>query len=154
MIDLLKNFSLQQIIIFLILLGLAIKGIVSFFDWVQNKNKQVAKKINQPIQWQTNIEKNNEQIQDLKKLIQLLQDKVDLLIQSDKDDIKAFIVREHHQFYFQRKWIDDFSLDCIEKRYNHYKEEGGNSFIETLMDEIRALPRQEINKETSQTNQK
>ena len=42
---------------------------------------------------------------------------------SDKDAIKAFITREHHYFCYQKKWIDDYSLDCIEKRYEHYKEE-------------------------------
>ena len=75
-----------------------------------------------------------------------LSKKVDILIQSDKDDIKAFITREHHYFCYQKGWIDDNSLDCIEKRYTHYQKEGGNSFIETLMEQIRELPKQELNK--------
>ena len=40
------------------------------------------------------------------------------------------------------KCIDDFSLDCIEKRFAHYQDEGGNSFIAALMAEIRALPKE------------
>ena len=40
-------------------------------------------------------------------------------------------------------WIDDFSLDCLERRYQHYADEGGNSFIEGFMEELRALPKQD-----------
>lgn len=65
-----------------------------------------------------------------------------MLIDSDKDDIKSYITREHHYFCYQIGWIDDFSLDCLEKRYRHYADEGGNSFIEGFMDELRALPKQ------------
>jgi hypothetical protein len=65
-----------------------------------------------------------------------------MLIESDKDDIKSFITKEHHYYVEQKKWIDKFSLDCIEKRYKHYKDEGGNSFIEDLMGELRKLPKQ------------
>ena len=39
-----------------------------------------------------------------------------------------------------QEWIDDYSLDCIERRYKHYIDEGGNSFIGQLMIEIRKLP--------------
>lgn len=65
---------------------------------------------------------------------------VDLLIQSDKDDIKGWIVERHHHF-MKQGWVDTFSLDVLEKRYKHYKKEGGNSFITDLMNEIRALPK-------------
>ena len=41
-----------------------------------------------------------------------------------------------------QEWIDDYSLDCIERRYKHYIDEGGNSFIGQLMIEIRKLPHQ------------
>lgn len=66
---------------------------------------------------------------------------VHILIESDKDDIKAWITQQHHYFCYQLGHIDDFSLDCIEKRYDHYKEENGNSFVSDLMNDIRALPR-------------
>ena len=72
-----------------------------------------------------------------------LSTKIDMLIDSDKDDIKSYITREHHYFCYQRGWIDDFSLDCIERRYQHYTDEGGNSFIEGFMTELRALPKQQ-----------
>lgn len=57
-----------------------------------------------------------------------------MLIDSDRDDIKSYITREHHYFCYQKGWIDDFSLDCCERRYKHYSDEGGNSFIGQFMD--------------------
>ena len=67
--------------------------------------------------------------------------KIDMLIDSDKDAIKAYITQKHHFFCYEQGWIDDFSLDCIERRYQHYKEEGGNTFIDGFMGELRQLPK-------------
>ena len=72
-----------------------------------------------------------------------LSDKIDMLINSDKDSIKAYITQRHHWFCYEKGWIDDFSLDCLEKRYQHYEDEGGNSFIGYFMDELRALPKKQ-----------
>ena len=84
-----------------------------------------------------------EELGHIKQAVDEIKQEVDILKNSDKDDIKAFITREHHYFCYQKGWIDDFSMDCIEKRYTHYIEEDGNSFVLDLMTELRALPKQE-----------
>ena len=71
--------------------------------------------------------RNSQQTTD--EILKNLSAKIDLLIDSDKDDIKSYITREHHRFCYDLKEIDDFSLDCLEKRFKHYSDEGGNSFI-------------------------
>ena len=68
-------------------------------------------------------------------------DKLNLLLDSDRDAIKAHIVEKHHYFCYTKKYIDDYSLDCLEKRYEHYVAENGNSYVEDLMEELRALPK-------------
>lgn len=143
MVDLLKAFSWEQIILFTVLLALAIKGLISFIDWVKERNNKAFKIAQKPIELQSTLQKHDEEIKDLHSSIDSLLQKIDLLIQSDKDDIKAFITREHHYFCYQKKWIDDYSLDCIEKRFDHYQDEGGNSFVETLMNELRSLPKKQ-----------
>ena len=145
MIDLLKTFSIQQIIIFIVLLALAIKGVVSFIDWLKNKNNEVAKKTQTSVQIIEDIEKHEQEIDEINSSIKDLTKKIDILIDSDKDAIKAYITKEYHYFCYERGWIDDYSLDCIEKRYEHYEAQGGNSFIEDLMKELRDLPKQETN---------
>lgn len=67
--------------------------------------------------------------------------KVNILLESDKEDIKAYVTEKHH-FYIHQGWIDDFTLECIEKRFQCYKEEDGNSFVENLVNDLRKLPRQ------------
>ena len=156
MINLLQRYPVSQILIFIVLLALAIKGVISFIDWANEKikkafNKQykkiddkkaVEEKIEQDRQLILSLQK---QQQETEKGMKNLVEKIDILIASDRDDIRSYITREHHYFCYQKKWIDDFSLDCIEKQYAHYVDEGGNSFIKTFMEQLRALPKQDPN---------
>lgn len=143
MIELFKTFSITEIIIFIALLAIAVKGVVDFYDWARarlgknfKKEDEIEKRITQDEAALNQVVKNQEK--NNQKLVSLM-NKIDTLIVSDRDDIKSFITEKHHYFVNQQKWIDDYSLDCIERRYDHYKEEGGNSYIHDLMKEIRAL---------------
>ena len=141
LIQLFSQFSLGQILIIIILLGLSAKGVVTFFDWVKERlyklsNKQLkSKKTNEQI-------KNQEEtINNLKKDVEKIQKSIDTLIESDKENIKAWITEKHHYYCYEKKYIDDYTLDCLEKRFTRYEEEGGNSFVHNLMDDLRDLPR-------------
>ena len=79
--------------------------------------------------------------QELIKKIDETKTTISVLLSSDKDDIKSWITEKHHYFCYEKKVIDDYSLDCIEKRYQHYLDEGGYSYVATLMNEIRRLPK-------------
>lgn len=59
-----------------------------------------------------------------------------------KESIKAYVTERHHFFVYEHGWIDDYSMECLERRFLIYQHEHGNSFVEGLMDEIRALPKQ------------
>ena len=154
MLDLLQHYSLSEILIFTILLAIAIRSVTSFFDWVIERWKRIFNKehsqLNEKQQLERRLKHGSQIMDDLSKnqqridiILNKLSEEINLLIDSDKDDIKSFITREHHYFCYQLGWIDDFSLDCIQKRFAHYKDEGGNSFICNFMQELRALPRQE-----------
>lgn len=88
-------------------------------------------------EFQTFLKQQNEINDNLQALVK----KVNILLESDKEDIKAYVTEKHH-FYIHRGWIDDFTLECIEKRFQCYKEEDGNSFVENLVNDLRRLPRQ------------
>ena len=142
-IELLSNYSLETIVIFIVILSFAIKGIVDFVDWAKIKIGTKVTKAQQELTEQQTIKQNidklfNIQLQQ-KEAIDNLTKSVDLLLQSDKDDIKAWITEQHHYFCYELKHIDDFSLDCIERRYTHYQREGGNSFVDSLMMDLRSL---------------
>ena len=152
MLELLQHYSIPEIFLFIILLALAFKSAISFFEWLDERIKKIfnikfgkiseKEKINKRIEdgeiFMTQLRKhqkhNDEALQNLSK-------KIDTLVESDRDDIKAYITKEHHKFCYDKGWIDDFSLDCLEKRFKHYADEGGNSFICNFMQELRALPK-------------
>jgi len=146
-IELLSSFTTAQIIIFIVLLAIAFKKIADFLDWMRDKIKKRDNKHQETISRDQKIDQQLAEFQSELKHITETVDKtnaeIKILKESDKDDIKAFITREHHYFCYTKGWIDDFSMDCIEKRYGHYVEEEGNSFVLDLMTELRALPKQE-----------
>lgn len=137
MIDLLKNYSLTEIGIFIITLSLAIKGFVNFYDWAKERirnpfdKKYTEKEIQKKIL--DTLDLHNEQIRKMSKAISIL-------LESDRDDIKAWITEKHHYFCYKLGYIDDYNLQSIEARYKHYKEENGNTFIDSFMKDIRSLP--------------
>lgn len=158
MLDLLEKLegqSFVSILIWVVLIAFAIKGFIGYMDWMQNEmdvvisKRKKAEKKEESIQEQIN--KNRRENQELKEnqqkmmeLINELTKKIEMLIDSDKDDIKSFLTREHHYFCYQQGWIDDYSLECCERRFEHYRAEDGNSYIESFMKEMRALPKQPI----------
>ena len=146
-IELLSSFTTVQIIIFIVLLAIAFKKIADFLDWMRDKIKKRDNKHQETVSRDQRIDDQLIQFQgELKYIIETVDKtnaEVKILKESDKDDIKAYITREHHYFCYTKGWIDDFSMDCIEKRYAHYVEEEGNSFVLDLMTELRALPKQE-----------
>ena len=148
MTTLLSSYSITQIILFIVVFSLAIKGVIDFLDWAKGKMKVAYdKKKTEEDSEKTvteRIDNLESSIKDIADSVSKVTDKVDLLLESDKDAIKAYITREHHYFCYQKEWIDDYSLDCLERRYDHYIEEHGNSFIEQLMNEVRALPKKPL----------
>ena len=147
MLDLFTKYSITDIIMFLVILAVAIKQCLDFFDWVRSKisnrdNKKIKKYENEKDLF-AELEFFKTEVINTQKALEKMQKQIDLLIESDKDDIKAYITKEHHYFCYEKGWIDDYSLDCIEKRYGHYVEEKGNSFVKSLMIELRSLPKQD-----------
>lgn len=161
MIKLLKNYSVSEIIIFIVMICFASKELVTFLDWAQlrihqgiNKNLQEEKEkdeIQKEIDTMNNFfdekekkfeEKKgeiNERFNNMENQMNLFQDQIKLLIESDRDDIKSYIVEKHRQYCYYNKSIDDYTLDCLERRYDHYRKEGGNSYVENLMEDLRSL---------------
>lgn len=150
MLELLEQYSVTQIIMFIIILAVAIKQVIEFIDWAQERiakrDKQHQDKQLEEQTTDARLDKLEESLTQAISSIENIGSKVDILMDSDKDAIKAFITKEHHEFCYQKGYIDDYSLDCIEKRYKHYQDEKGNSFISQLMLELRNLPREESNK--------
>lgn len=90
----------------------------------------------------------------IKDGLQTLNDKHDVLqskiedMEDNQHDIqerflyytRVYIIDKYHYYCYQKHQIDEVTRDNIENQYTQYKLHGGNSFIDGLMDQIRALP--------------
>lgn len=153
--NLLTTYSLIDVILILFLVAFAVKEIIQLQDFFSNRRKA---KITEEQNDNKTIEKILEKLDELEDQVAVLyedtttsfaeiqgtlkehEEKLDDLTDSDKDDIRADIVEKYH-FFTKQGYIDDFSMDSVEKRYCHYKKEGGNSYITDLMSELRKLPK-------------
>lgn len=151
MLEILNKYSTGEIVSFLVAVAFAIKGVITFYDWGYDRLKRHFGKEKEEENLKEDFKKKYDALfdklsegqQELKDAIQKMQKEVNLLIDSDKDDIKAYITEKHHYFCYDLQKIDNYSLDCLERRYSHYIREHGNSFVETLMEDIRKLPRKD-----------
>ena len=163
MLELFTQYSVSQVIVFTIGFVMAVKGVLTSLDYFKAKYKEKFNKDYSEIKDKEDqdgtIKKYYEdcmrqreetlkycnifssQLNDIEESINDLSYRVDRLTESDKHDIKQAIVKDYHFFVETQHWIDDFSLESLELRYKDYQEEGGNSYISNLMDEIRKLPK-------------
>lgn len=150
--EILTQYSITEILIFLFVLIASIKTTLNSMEYLWERISKIFKKQQKDIEQQEDftkhVQESEKQIKELYDLhtkteenLNRIIDSMQLLINSDKDDIKAWITEKHHYYCYEKKHIDDYSLDCIEKRYTHYRNEGGNSFVEDLMKDIRRLPK-------------
>lgn len=139
--QLLTNYSFSQIVIFIVIAAIAIKEFITFIDWAKSRARTAIKEKDKPQEIRQITEKHEKELNNIKTQLDALKDSINLLLESDRDDIKQSLTKDHHYFCYKLGSIDDYSLDCMEKRYAHYEKEKGNSFVKTLMQEVRALPR-------------
>lgn len=150
------NYDISEIVILIVILAFAVKELVTFVDWGRDRLRKMYDKDYKSLEEKRKIK---DELKDLNKIFDEqkvmsetfakidrtfdgINKRIDMLIESDKEDIKAYITEKHHFFVYVQGWIDDYSLECLERRFSVYKQEHGNSFVKGLMDEIRALKKQ------------
>ena len=136
MLELFATYSVGQIIIFIIILLLVIKKIFSLSDIFNNKAKSLFDR-------EKKKQENDVSLQELVKKMDEISARLNLLTESDKDDIRGWIVEKYHYCQSLDIPIDSFTMDTIEKRYQHYKDEGGNSYITHIMEELRSMAKED-----------
>ena len=110
-IELLSSFTTAQIIIFIVLLAIAFKKIADFLDWMRDKIKKRDNKHQETVSRDQRIDNQLVEYQsELKHIVDTvdkINSEIKILKASDKDDIKAFITREHHYFCYQKRYAED-----------------------------------------------
>ena len=89
---------------------------------------------------QASLAQLHNKVDDRDKRLEKIEKRLDDLTESDKNDIKSWITEQYQKFYVNQGWIDAYSADTLDHRYVDYKKEGGNSFIDQLMERLHSLP--------------
>ena len=154
MVELISAFGVGNILIVLIICIPAIIGLITWCKkiWaIREQFKQDSMKAGVRSYQEHEAEENRfssgetriAQLELLAKqqaeLYQELKKTNDRLIRSDRLAIKTYI-KEQHDIWVTKGCIDSQVLELLEQRFEIYKEEGGNSWAERLMKDLRALP--------------
>lgn len=155
MIELFTSYSISEIIIFLFIFFVAAKECISLFQYFKTLIKtgitqeeakrgateSLVKSMERlELKYDQTVEEVHTLKEDYKNGLEEQGKLLNLLLRSDRDDIRGFIVDKHREHYGSKKWIDNFSMDVLEKRFEHYVEEGGNTYVNGLMEDLRSLP--------------
>lgn len=122
---------------------------VRLTETVNASNSQISGDVKQLMDNMTNknagcaygheLEKEINHIKD--DVLTELNEKIDLLLDSDKESIKGFITSEYH-YWMNLGYIDIYSLKVIDERFEKYKKEKGNTFVADMVSELHKLDRQ------------
>lgn len=148
---LVDNHSLNEIfafcvglIVFLKMFGEALEWIIRLFRDKLNLRTTSEKKYDEVVENIAGVCKSleviKEDVSDNNEMLGRIEERVDMLHEQEQQDIRAYLVDRHNYFCFDIGAIDEGSLTEIEARYSYYKSQGGNSFIDNMMSDIRKLP--------------
>lgn len=143
-LEALKSLGLTNIVIIILILLFGIKELLELFDFFKGRNKQAFQSVKEEEEIKQLIKDTAEKLTDIQEhfddVVEEHNKTLKMLVASDRDDIKGYITEKFH-YFTELGYIDDFSMEVLERRFEHYIAEGGNSFIEAMMNQLRALPR-------------
>ena len=146
MVALLQSYGILVFIVAIIIIPWLIQGITWIFTTIKKKKAADAALIAQgraeeakERALQERLEAGAKRMEKLDLMLERQQKQIDLLIQSDELDIKAYIT-EQYKIHIIKKCIDAETMDILERRFAIYTQEGGNGFAARMMEELRKLP--------------
>lgn len=136
MSELLNTFDLKTILLVLVFTAIAIREGMELYHYFHQK---IYGKYQRADNEKDTINNMQATLQTVLDQVKQISNKIDLLQESDRDSIKSWIVMLYHKYKEDDTQLDSMQMDLLERRYKHYKEEGGNSYIDELMEELRTI---------------
>lgn len=155
-----SQYSTESIILFIMAIAIAIKAVSELWEYFYNKlrkyfNYQTKKEqtYSDLMESISNLETSLSTLR--QKEIVSIYEKVDLSVKRN-EEVKAqvsliterlqettrgHIIDKHHYFCYELRYIDDLSLQSLEREYLYYKASGGDTYVDGLMEDMRELPR-------------
>lgn len=147
MADLIASFGLGTVVIILIV---GIGFIISIINWCKQiwtkREKFKQEQFQEGRKVEAKKEKEEVRLHSAEARIDALEKVAEQLVamaqrheRSDQLAIKTYI-KEQHDIWMVKGFIDGQVLELLETRFAIYQEEGGNSWAEKLMQDLRGLP--------------
>ncbi len=144
--------SIGELVILLFTVVLAVQAVWRIIDFFLEKYRKQTGKTIDKIQWEKDLTSSMEEIngkidalseqnEQTHRHQEQTESTVALLQERMQENTRSYLIDAHHKFCYQFKQIDDLNLESLERRYLYYKTSGGDTFIDHLMEEVRALPR-------------
>ena len=134
---LLSTFGVGQIILFAFMLAVAIKEAIELFSFFHYKFEHRYKQKRTQDEGKENLEQIQHELSQLTVTVNKISEKIDVLQASDKDAIKSWVVMLYRKYKGNPAELDSMEMDLLERRFGHYTQEGGNSYVSELMEELR-----------------
>lgn len=136
MVQFFQNYTIEATLVFLFMLGVALKQGFELFQYFRNKAVDQVDKVRDREQEFTRA---LEQLATQNNQLMKINEKIDQLLASDKNAIKSWIVMFYKRYKRDPSGLDSMQMDLLERRFYHYKRQGGNSYIDNLMQELREI---------------
>lgn len=134
--NLLETFDLKTIIFVLFMTAVATKELIQLYQYFRGKIYGRYEKQDNRKEIIDSMEKS---MQSILSKVEEISKKLTLLQESDRDAIKSWIVMLYHKYKEDDTELDSMQMDLLERRYQHYKDQGGNSYVDELMEELRSI---------------
>lgn len=149
---LLTQHSVEELILLIVIILFVLKALNELVAYFYNKTRNYFGIKNEQEAWEKKID---EKLENIKLKIETLEEQnkkthkhqkeidatIALVQERLQENTRSYLIDAHHKFCYEVHAIDDLNLQAMERRYLYYKTAGGNSFVDNLMDEVRALPR-------------
>lgn len=144
LISLLSQMSIESIILAVVALITAAKLMSDLFDWlysklkdyfnIKDKTKEEQEEIREQLdRIEKKCDERGQEVQEIKKEMSAVRSRL-------QDSTRSYILDKYHYYVQELGIIDEAALQDLERRYLYYKNDGGDSFIELRMEELRNLP--------------
>lgn len=118
MVQFFQNYTIEATLVFLFMLGTALKQGFELVQYFRNKAVDQVDKVRDREQEFTRA---LEQIAKQNSQLMKINEKIDELLASDKDAIKSWIVMFYKQNKKDPSGLDSMQMDLLERRFSHYK---------------------------------
>lgn len=136
---LLSTFGVGQIILFAFMLAIAAKEVIELFSFFRDKFQHRYKQKKTQDEEKEDFKQIQHGLSQLTATVNKISGKIDLLQASDKDAIKSWVVTLYRKYKSDPTELDSMEMDLLERRFGHYTQEGGNSYVSELMEELRNI---------------